>query len=289
MSVPPRILRIKNIDPYQIATHRFPFKCRMGIFQKGAAMPKKPAPLHPGPSRTTVETSPSGSARQRPFKTTTFLENHPLFRGLAREPLARIAEAALVIEAPRGSVLFKAGDSCRGFHIIVYGQVKLAVATAQGGEKVIELLGTGQSFGEAVMFLEAPYRVTAEAIADSKLLHIDRAAVFAELDRDPLLARRIIASLSMRLHHLISELESQSLQSGTQRVVGYLLSLVDHEETTRACIELPARKNIIASRLNLTHEHFSRILHALADAGAIGIQGQKITIPDLTALHRHTD
>jgi len=256
----------------------------MGISQKAAAMSKKPVPLHPAGLKTAY----SKTARPRPFKTAEFLETHPLFRGLAQEPLTRIAKAAQVIEALRGSVLFKSGDACCGFHIVVYGQVKLAVQTAQGGEKVIELLGPGQSFGEAVMFLETPYRVAAEAIADSKLLHIDRAAVFAELDHDPRLARRIIASLSMRLHHLVSELESQALQSGTQRVVGYLLSLVDDADNAGAQIVLPARKNIIASRLNLTHEHFSRILHGLADAGVIGIQGQKITIPDLAALHQHT-
>lgn len=280
--------RSQNIDPRQIAAGRSPFKCRMGIFQKAAAMPKKPVPLRHGPSRTGVEAAQGSSTRQRPFKTTTFLENHPLFRGLAREPLARIVETTLVIEAPHGSVLFKAGDPCRGFHIIVDGQIKLAVETPQGGEKVIELLGPGQSFGEAVMFLETPYRVTAEAIADTKLLHIDRTAVFAELDRDPQLARSMIAGLSMRLHHLVSDLESQALQSGTQRVMGYLLSLVDDTVRKHALIQLPARKNIIASRLNLTQEHFSRILHSLAAAGVIGVQGQKISIPDLAALRRHT-
>lgn len=261
----------------------------MGFSQKAAAMHKKSVPLlQAGQSQHRAIAAIDGVTRPRPFKTTEFLENHSLFRGLAQEPLARIVKAAQVIEAPRGSVLFKAGDPCCGFHIIVYGQIKLAVQTAQGGEKVIELLGPGQSFGEAVMFLETPYRVAAEAIADSKLLHIDRAAVFAELDHDPRLARRMIASLSMRLHHLVSELESQALQSGTQRVVGYLLSLVGDTDNPGAQIVLPARKNIIASRLNLTHEHFSRILHGLADAGVIGIQGQKITISDLAALHQHT-
>mgnify|MGYP003861891731 CR=1 FL=1 len=247
-------------------------------------MSNNPAPLHPAGLKTTH----SKDLRPHLFNTTEFLENHPLFHGLAPEPLARIAKSAQIFEAPQDSVLFKAGDSCCGFHIIVYGQIKLSVQNAKGGEKVIELLGPGQSFGEAVMFLETPYRVVAEAIADSKLLHIDRAAVFAELDRDPLLARRIISSLSMRLHHLGSELKSQALQSGTQRVVGYLLSLVDDADNAGVQVVLPARKNIIASRLNLTQEHFSRILHGLAGVGVIGIQGQKITIPDLAALHKHT-
>jgi CRP/FNR family transcriptional regulator, dissimilatory nitrate respiration regulator len=43
---------------------------------------------------------------------------------------------------------------------------------------------------------------------------------------------------------------------------------------------LPASKAAIASQLNLTPEHFSRVLHELADAGFLQIKGGKITVPD---------
>ena len=43
---------------------------------------------------------------------------------------------------------------------------------------------------------------------------------------------------------------------------------------------LPAAKGEIASQLNLTPEHFSRILHELADAGLLHIEGRKIVVPD---------
>ncbi len=77
-----------------------------------------------------------------------------------------------------------------------------------------------------------------------------------------------------------------ALQSGTQRVIGYLLSLSD-ATGGGAQIELPARKNIIASRLNLTHEHFSRTLHGLATAGLISVDGQKIGIASIEKLQAH--
>lgn len=212
------------------------------------------------------------------------LANLPLFRELDRDELSRIAAATLQIEVPRGSVLFRRGDPCTGFHIIICGQVKLALQTAQGAEKVVEILGAGQSFGEAVMFLEKPYVVSAEALADTRLLHVAGSAVFAELDRDPRFARRVIASLSMRLHHLLGDLESYTLKSGTQRVIGYLLSLIEITGGGSAQIELPTRKNVIASRLNLTHEHFSRTLHGLAAAGLISVDGQKIGIVSIEKL-----
>ena len=43
---------------------------------------------------------------------------------------------------------------------------------------------------------------------------------------------------------------------------------------------LPAAKGEIASQLNLTPEHFSRILRELADAGLLHIEGRKIVVPD---------
>lgn len=223
----------------------------------------------------------------RQIRAQALLKNLPLFRELERENLSRIAAATLQIEVPRGSVLFRPGDPCTGFHIIISGQVKLALQTAQGSEKVIEILEAGHSFGEAVMFLEKPYVVSAEALADTRLLHVAGSAVFAELDRDPRFARRIIASLSMRLHHLLGDLESYTLKSGTQRVIGYLLSLIETTDGGAAQIELPTRKNVIASRLNLTHEHFSRTLHGLALAGLISVDGQKIGIVSIEKLRAH--
>ncbi|MBX3652279.1 MAG: Crp/Fnr family transcriptional regulator [Burkholderiales bacterium] len=211
-----------------------------------------------------------------------------LFGGLDPGTLARIAAGTSMVRVARGSVLFRAGDPCTGFHLVIDGRIKLSLHSAQGAERVVELPGPTQTFGEAAMFLRIPYRVSAEAIADSRLLHVDASTVFTELEQDSRLAHRIIASLSMRLHRLVGEIESQSLRSGTERVVGYLLSLVDTAATEKTLVRLPALKNVIASRLNLTHEHFSRILHALAATGVIVPDGADIRIPDIEALRRYS-
>ena len=58
-------------------------------------------------------------------------------------------------------------NSCNGFHLLVYGQVKLAIGSSQGAEKVIEIPGQGQVFGEAAMFLDRCYTVTAQTLEDS--------------------------------------------------------------------------------------------------------------------------
>ncbi len=212
------------------------------------------------------------------------LSHVPLFNGLEEDEIARVACGTREINAARGDILFHKGDNSNGFHLIVYGQVKLAFTSAQGGEKVVDILGQGQSFGEAVMFMEKPYMVYAQALSDSLLLHISKSAILGELERDPKLGRKMIAGLSMRLHHLITDVESYSLRSGRQRIIGYLLRDNMENDEKSLTITLPTNKGVIASRLNLTQEHFSRILHELSEKGLIAVDGRKISIPDVEKL-----
>jgi CRP-like cAMP-binding protein len=120
-----------------------------------------------------------------PIKVQSFLANVPLFKELASDELDRIASNTVEVRAARTEVLFRRGDPALGFHIIVFGQVTHAFTSPRGDEKVVDLIGPGQSFGEAVMFMERPHVVTAQALSDSLLLYIPREIVFEELGRDP--------------------------------------------------------------------------------------------------------
>ncbi|MCL4800096.1 MAG: Crp/Fnr family transcriptional regulator [Burkholderiales bacterium] len=225
-----------------------------------------------------------------PIRVQQFLQNLPLFSELTGDEIDRLAAATAQVRASAGTLLFRRGDPCTGFHVIVYGQIKLALAGRDGSEKVVEVLGPGQSFGEAVMFLERPYVVFAEALADSLLLFIGKAALLAEIERNPRFARKMLAGLAMRLHRLMSDLEAYSLKSGTQRVIGYLLrdAPEDVAPGTPFDIELATSKGVLASRLNITREHFSRILHELSAAGLIEVHGRHVKVLDLASLREYT-
>lgn len=201
----------------------------------------------------------------------------PLFRGLPPEDLARIAAGTREVRAARGEAIFRRGDPCEGFHIVAVGRVKLSLVSPEGDEKVVEMVGPGMSFGEALMFAGRPYIVDAAALADCLLLHVGKAALFEAIERDPALARRMLGSLSMRIHMLMKDLEALSLHSATQRVIGYL-SRLDEEGSHR--VTLPAQKMLVASRLNLTPEYFSRILHELAERNLVRVEGRDIEILD---------
>ena len=221
-----------------------------------------------------------------PIRIQAFLGNIALFRELGAEEIDRVAAHTRQVRAARSEILFHRGEEAKGFHIIVFGQVKLAFTSSKGDEKVVDILGPGQSFGEAVMFTERPHVVTAQALADSLLLYVSREVVFDELDRDPQFARRMIAGLSRRLHNLMADLEAYSLRSGTQRVIGFLLNECGADAAGKDAPEvtLPTAKGVVASRLNLTQEHFSRILHDLAAEGLIEVHGRSVLIHNMERL-----
>jgi len=224
-----------------------------------------------------------------PIRIQTFLANVPLFRELGEPEIDRMAEQTKSLHVDRGTVLFQRGQPSDGFYVVIFGQIKLSFISRAGDEKVVDLLGPGQSFGEAVMFMEKQHVVTAQTLADSMLLYVSKAVVFDELERDPRFARRMIAGLSQRLHYLMEDMEGYSMHSGLQRVIGFLLrdEIDGTDAEPRLEVTLPAAKGIIASRLNLTQEHFSRILHEMVAKNLIEVRGRTIVIPDVQKLRTY--
>ncbi|MDD5176829.1 MAG: Crp/Fnr family transcriptional regulator [Sterolibacterium sp.] len=224
--------------------------------------------------------------QERALDIPQILARLPLFLELSPEQLGHVAAGTREKRLAKGEMLFQKGDPPQGLFVIVFGQIKLAFPSSQGNEKVVNIIGPRQSFGEALMFLDRPYPVFAESLTDSLLLQISRSAMVDLLERDTSFARRMLAGLSQRLHALMDDVESYSLHSSTQRVIGYLLQLYEYENPGdgEKTTTLPTSKQVIASRLNLTPETLSRIFRDLAEAQLITVHGKRITIHDLRRL-----
>lgn len=221
------------------------------------------------------------------FDIPRYLSVLPMFSDLSALERDRIAQGCHIRRLTRGDMVFRIGEACEAFHVVVVGQVKLYVASPTGQEKVIELIGPGHSFAEAMMFLEKPYIINAQSLADTLLISVSKQAVFGEVERDPRFCLHMLAGISRRLHGLVRDVEGYSLQSGMQRLIGYLLRDVEDEDTASMgvlTVSLPVSKATIASRLSLTPEYFSRVLHELETEGLIAIDKREIRILDVKRL-----
>lgn len=221
------------------------------------------------------------------FDIQRYLAVMPLFNALSREELGRLALGCQLKRYARAEMVFRSGDPCEAFYVVIVGQVKLFMLAPSGQEKVLEIVGPNQSFAEAMVFLDKPYILNVQSLSDTLLLSVSKKTVFSEVRQDPQFSLHMLAGISRRLHGLVQDVESYALRSGMQRLIGYLLRDVEDlrpGDQGVITVSLPVSKATIASRLSLTPEYFSRVLHELEAERLIEIDKREIRILDVQRL-----
>lgn len=225
------------------------------------------------------------------FDLPRYLSMLPLFQEMEATELQRLAQGSRLRKLARGDEVFRFGEKCTEFHVTVSGQVKLFAISPAGQEKIIEIVGPGNSFAEALMFTDKPYFINAQALTDTLLLSVSKQAVVQEIESDTRFCMRMLAGLSRRLHGLVNDVQAYALHSGVERVIGYLVrdlpEPVNGQQDPAQRVTLPVSKAVIASRLSMTPEYFSRVLHELEAKGLIVIDKRDIHIPDPQRLTQH--
>ncbi len=182
----------------------------------------------------------------------------------------------------RGETLFRRGEVPSGIHVLRAGHLKLCVDDPVGDEHVVEILQPGDSCGEAAVVTDQTHLLTAIAVDECRLIHICRTAILDEVARSHGFARKMIENLSDRLYRRTSDLENIVLRTALGRVARFLVDELERmntqSEETNHIVRLEVGKGLIASKLNMTQEHFSRTLHALSVRGKIQVQGRIIEI-----------
>jgi len=210
------------------------------------------------------------------------LKTAPLLAGLSDDQLARVSQHAARVVLEPEQLLFSQGDPAERFYLVLRGQIQLFRLSPGGAEKVIELVSPGQTFAEALMFLNAPrYPVCAGALTPAELLSLD-ARDFAQMLRESVdTCFLMLGSLSQRLRGLIGEIDNLTMHTASSRVARYLLAKVPQN---RRAIKLDVRKGVLASRLSIQPETFSRVVKELGGRGIIEVHGAEVTILDRDAL-----
>lgn len=213
------------------------------------------------------------------------LSRQPLFRGLDEAELRALAAQTREFRVHKHEILFNKGDTPQGIHVVVMGEVKLYLPSTQGWEKVIHMEGPGSTFGEAVVFLDKPYPVSAQATQESVVLLIGREALSRAIEANHLLCRKLLASLCVRLHEMLTDIEACTSRTSLQRVTCFLSQQAPQGGKAYE-VALSTSKQTLAAQLNLAPETLSRVLTQLSQAGLIEVHGRTITVLDAERLRR---
>ncbi len=212
----------------------------------------------------------------------------PLFSALTDHEWQQMKKNVRMLHLKRSETLFNQGDTARRFFFLRQGRLKLYRLSAQGGEKIVELVRPGEVFANAVMFMQQrTYPVNAEALQESSLYAFDGAIFLDMLRRSPESCFRMLADFSQRMRRQLAEIDGLSLRSASVRLASYLHEHVVIQADGRGKIRLEASKKVIASRLSIQPETFSRVLGTLKKKALIQVQGEAIWVDDVAALERY--
>ncbi|MEE8366191.1 MAG: Crp/Fnr family transcriptional regulator [Gammaproteobacteria bacterium] len=181
-----------------------------------------------------------------------------------------------------GESLFFQGDDVISFYLVVSGSIKLFRVSPEGKEKIVEIIEPVHTFAEALMFMDHPhYPVNATALTPCRLIAIN-CKFFKSMLRNSIdTCFLLMGEMSFRLRGLIREIDTLSLDTGTVRIVAYLLQNAPADDNN---FDLKIAKSVIASRLSVKPETFSRILKNLNELEILTIKGRRVTIHDREAL-----
>lgn len=211
--------------------------------------------------------------------------HHPFFKHLSTENQERLMSHSHEQQCQAGELLIRQGQPAERFFLVLKGRVKLYRISADGQEKVVEIIQAGQTFAEAVMFMQrSEYPVCAETLETVQLVSFPNRLMLTLLQENPQACLHLLGHMSMRLHQRLGELETLTLQNATQRFALYLIQQLEDRAQETVDIELPLPKRLIAARLSMQPETLSRIMARLNQEGLIEMRGRNIHIPSISSL-----
>ena len=204
------------------------------------------------------------------------LRRHHLFSRLPEKTFQDVCTLASLKRLPNHTPLMHQGDPADRFFLLVSGQIKLHRVTGEGQEHLVEVIRPGQTFAEALLFTQAKaYPVSATALKDSVLVSIEGQHYRRALEDQPAICLAILASMSIHLHQRLQDIDTLTLANASRRVINFLFQERD-DVSGEVVLQVP--KRLVASKLGIQPETFSRILHRLVEGGLIEVRQRTIRI-----------
>jgi CRP-like cAMP-binding protein len=200
-----------------------------------------------------------------------------LFSELDHEDLTKIASLAQSRKVPRETTIFHAGDLAEAVFVVAKGKVKIAVASSDGKEFILTILGQGQVFGEMALLESMPRSASAITATAVELLVISRQDFQHLLSTAPRITRKLLAILSRRLRKANAKMESLAYVDVAGRLARYLLDLArDHGQrlgTGWIVVRRPTHSDI-AHSIGTSRETVSRLINEFEESFGLVNKGK---------------
>jgi len=132
----------------------------------------------------------------------TMLQRHPFVEDFAAEDVDKLAAIATRVRFERDQIVFREGDECSDFFLIVSGLVALEIAES-GHTFRIQTLSAGHEFGWSAVLMGSGKHFQARALERVEALALDGGELLTACKRDSrfgfALMHRLLAVVAERL------------------------------------------------------------------------------------------
>lgn len=215
-----------------------------------------------------------------------WLKKVSLFDKLSDSQLEHISRIARRRSLSAGSILFQEKDPGNVFYVVLNGSIKLFTRSAGGEEKVLSVVGEGDSFGELALLDGLPRSASARALETSLLLEIASDDFMRLLESHFDITKGILAELSRRLRQTNEHVSDLTFLDDRTRVLKNLINLANqHGKRDGVFIRIHLALNYdeLSQMAGVSKQILSEVLRELEAKGVLAFGLNQYTL-NLTKL-----
>ena len=215
-----------------------------------------------------------------------------LFASLSDDQLRDLARVARRHRYDRDEVIFYQDDPGDSLYIILTGQVKVSVSSADGQEAILVIMEQGESFGEFALLDDQPRSATIETTQPTEVLALRKDDFHRLLRQHPEMAIQLLRVMTKRLRDTDQLVQDAAFLDVAERLAKKLLQLMEAHgrKTDRGCeIDLHLTQQDLAAMIGATRESVNKQLGAFRDRGILAVDRQRITILQPAALRARVE
>lgn len=210
------------------------------------------------------------------------LQFTPLFSGLMEPDIRDLTAGAEMITLGHEHQLYEQGSVVERFFVVMDGHVELSMEI-EGRRSVVEVARRGTVLGDAAMFGEGRFFMSARVLTGATVLAVPASSFLAKLEPRFDIITHMLSTMSFRLRMLVRQIAELKLKTTAQRLGSFLLSMIDAEDG-RVALRFPYDKKLVADELGMKPESLSRALAKLAKLGVESLPDNSVVIADVARL-----
>jgi CRP-like cAMP-binding protein len=185
------------------------------------------------------------------------------------------ANGARTISTYRANqTIFSQGESADSVFYIQEGKVRLTVLSEQGKEAIVAILGTGDFCGEGCLAGQPQRMATAAAMADSRIMRLEKVAMIRLLHDEPEFSERFMSHLLARNVRVEADLVDQLFNSSEKRLARLLLILAKFGKDGKPePVIAKISQETLAEMIGTTRSRVSFFMNRFRKMGLIGYNG----------------